>query len=152
MNVRDLGGCVTRDGRETRWRAVIRADTLCRLSATGVQALLDYGIHTIIDLKSADERATDLNPFAAPNSTSHDVTCRTIQLGQNASTTGREHVHAATSRPDRYCRVLDHYQDGLAAVMSAIADAPSSGVLVHCHAGKDRADCGSAASSGGCRQ
>ena len=85
LNVRDLGGCVTRDGRETRWRAVIRADTLCRLSATGVQALLDYGIRTIIDLRSADERATDPNPFAAPHPTSHDVTCRTIQLGQNAT-------------------------------------------------------------------
>ena len=34
--------------------------------------------------------------------------------------------------------MLDHYQDGIAAVMSAIADAPPAGVLVHCHAGKDR--------------
>ena len=138
LNVRDLGGCVTRDGRETRWRTVIRADTVCRLSTTGVQALRAYGIRTIIDLRSADEHATDPNPFATPNPITHDLTCRNIQLGQNASTTTREHVHSATSRPDLYCRVLDHYQDGIAAVLSAIADAPPSGVLVHCHAGKDR--------------
>jgi protein tyrosine/serine phosphatase len=108
------------------------------LSATGVQALLAYGIRTIIDLRNADEQATDPHPFVTPKPTTHDLTCRNIQLGQNASTTARDHIRSAPSRPDLYCRVLDHYQDGIAAVMSAIADAPPAGVLVHFHAGKDR--------------
>lgn len=26
LNVRDLGGCRTKDGRETRWQSLLRAD------------------------------------------------------------------------------------------------------------------------------
>ncbi len=94
------------------------------MSPAGVQALLDYGIRTIIDLRRADELAADPNPFATPGSTTHGLTYRNIPLGLNASASAREHVHTATSRPELYCRVLDHYQPGIAAVMRAIADAP----------------------------
>ena len=34
--------------------------------------------------------------------------------------------------------MLDHNPDLLAAAVGAIADAPTGGVVVHCHAGKDR--------------
>jgi hypothetical protein len=37
-----------------------------------------------------------------------------------------------------YRRILDHGSRRLAAVISAIAHAPSGAVLVHCHSGKDR--------------
>lgn len=50
-NVRDLGGCRTRDGQITRRRSLLRADDLCRLTPAGEQALLDYGVRTVIDLR-----------------------------------------------------------------------------------------------------
>ena len=37
-----------------------------------------------------------------------------------------------------YCWWLRERQTGVAAAMTAIADAPSAPILVHCHAGKDR--------------
>ena len=42
LNIRDLGGCRTRDGQETRWRSLLRADDLCRLTPGGEQYLFDY--------------------------------------------------------------------------------------------------------------
>ena len=49
LNVRDLGGFPTRDGRTTRSHAVIRADNLCRLTAHGRAALMRYGVRTAIN-------------------------------------------------------------------------------------------------------
>ena len=59
LNVRDLGGYPTADAGETRWRAIVRADTLGRLTPVGSDALLAYGVRTVIDLRHAAERARD---------------------------------------------------------------------------------------------
>ncbi len=51
LNVRDLGGYPTRNGQATRGHSLLRADDLCRLTPEGEQALLDYGVRTVIDLR-----------------------------------------------------------------------------------------------------
>lgn len=58
-NVRDLGGLPTVDGRTTRRRAVIRSDSLDRLSRGGWGALEAYGVRTIIDPRSDIEREAE---------------------------------------------------------------------------------------------
>ena len=50
-NIRDLGGLPTEDGRETRFRVVVRADDLALLSPSGWDALLAYGVNRIVDLR-----------------------------------------------------------------------------------------------------
>ena len=55
MNARDLGGYPTTDGAETRSRSLLRADDLAQLSDLGLQALADYGVRTILDLRWAEE-------------------------------------------------------------------------------------------------
>ena len=59
LNVRDLGGHATEDGAVTRPGVVVRADALGRLSDAGWQALVDYGIARIVDLRLHDEREAD---------------------------------------------------------------------------------------------
>ena len=61
-NVRDLGGLRTADGRTTRWRSVIRSDSLDRLTPAGWEALEGYGVQTVIDLRNDIEREAD--PYA----------------------------------------------------------------------------------------
>jgi protein-tyrosine phosphatase len=39
---------------------------------------------------------------------------------------------------DMYCRILEHNRRHVAGVLSSIARARPGGVLIHCHAGKDR--------------
>ena len=59
LNVRELGGLPTGDGGETRFGAVVRADSVRQLSDDGWQALVDHGIRTVVDLRGHDERAED---------------------------------------------------------------------------------------------
>src|ERR687887_569077 len=59
LNVRDLGGHRTSDSRETRFSAVVRADSVRRLTDEGWEALLDYGIRTIVDLRFHEELEAD---------------------------------------------------------------------------------------------
>src|ERR1700730_15283145 len=65
LNARDLGGYPTVDGAHTRWRSVLRADDLSQLTAAGVQALAEYGIETILDLRWPEEAARSPSPTPA---------------------------------------------------------------------------------------
>src|SRR5436190_1302992 len=64
-NIRDVGGYPTESGGQIRWRTLVRADNLNRLTDDGQAALLDYGLRTIIDLRLAEELETYPNPWAA---------------------------------------------------------------------------------------
>src|SRR6185295_630739 len=62
LNVRDLGGLTTADGRRVRRGARARSDQLCRLNHDGRAALLDHGVRTVIDLRNAAEAQRDADP------------------------------------------------------------------------------------------
>src|SRR5204862_8270973 len=53
-NIRDLGGLPPEDGGETRFGVVVRADDISLLSPAGWDALADYGIKRIADLRHED--------------------------------------------------------------------------------------------------
>ena len=59
LNVRDLGGHPTEDGAETRFGAIVRADSVRQLSDEGWGALVDYGIRTVVDLRGEQELEAD---------------------------------------------------------------------------------------------
>jgi protein-tyrosine phosphatase len=136
-NVRDLGGLPTLDGGETRWGAVIRSDLLGRLTAKGRQALLDYGVRTIIDLRPPPEAQEAPSAFMEPAADPDGPVYLNLPLEKYYP-----HVSAliqkAQTRAEVYCIVLDHYPDAVADIVRAIADAPPGGVVIHCHAGTDR--------------
>jgi protein-tyrosine phosphatase len=128
LNVRDLGGLRTTDGRRTRVGALVRADLLCRLNEEGRAALVAHGIRTVIDLRNTSELAADPNPFAEASETGIGY----LNLPITSS------VNAAGTPAEGYCRGLDGSQREIVQIVSAIARAPEGGVLFHCHAGKDR--------------
>jgi len=139
INARDSGGLRARGG-EIRRGALIRSDVLNGLTPEGVTALTQHGVRTVIDVRAADEIAHDwaryplkehpvvgyLNrPFTAGDET---------QMGDQV----RAVYRAAQSREEINRADLDIHRGGITAIVAAIADAPPGGVLVHCHAGKDR--------------
>jgi protein-tyrosine phosphatase len=139
VNVRDLGGHPTEDGAETRFGAVVRADSVRTLSDAGWRGLVDYGIATIVDLRfhselDADPPATlpvdvvHVPLFPEPGSADWDA----IDAVANAATDRVDTVRAV------YLEVLERRPRAFAAAVAAVADAPSGGVVVHCAAGKDR--------------
>jgi protein tyrosine/serine phosphatase len=133
-NARDLGGLPTLDGKETRWKAVIRSDILSRLTDEGQQALHDYGVKTVIDLRSPQEVAQD--PVIIK---SHERLLDYLNLPLEKY---YPHVSAlikqAKTRGEVYCVILDHYPDAVVEIMRAMVQAQPGGIVVHCHAGKDR--------------
>lgn len=141
-NVRDLGGLPTVDGGTTRWRAVIRSDIPARLTAEGRQALIDYGVRTIIDLREPNQTVEEPSIFMTPTGAANEPVYLNRQLE-----TRQPHVSALIekgaqrpdfTRADVYNIILDHYPELFAEAMRAIASARPGGVLIHCHGGKDR--------------
>lgn len=135
-NVRDLGGLPTSDGRETRWRAVVRSGTPARLTEAGWSALYAYGIRTIITLRTIGMVEDELNvapPYpdiAVVQAAIEDITDKEF-LQQWAATD-------LWSTPLYYKDALQRWPERHAAVISAIARARPGGVLFHCIRGNDR--------------
>ena len=130
-NIRDIGGYPTTAGTTTRWRTFLRAGSLHNLTPAGQQALLDYGVRTIIDLRFAQECSAAPNVFAAADNV------RYINLslfeGSAPNALGRQ-------LPDLesiYRYILDERQAAVKAILELMA-ADAFPVLIHCTAGKDR--------------
>lgn len=136
-NVRDLGGLPTIDGRRTRSHTLIRSDILARLTSTGKQALIDYGVATVIDLRWPDEVAGEPSAFAAGTPQPGEPVYRILPV-ENRNAPDIEQIDSASSQAKKYTFTLDICQPELAEIVRAVADAPPGGVLFHCHAGKDR--------------
>ncbi len=142
-NVRDLGGLETVDGRRVRWGALVRSDIPTRLTDRGRQTLLDHGIRTVLDLRFPGEieRDWDAYPFQDEHGRA-SVGYVNVPFNHGRDPDLDEQVHAAyrsaTSRQELNRHDIDWNQVGIATAVAAIADAPVGGVLVHCHAGKDR--------------
>jgi protein-tyrosine phosphatase len=132
LNARDLGGLPTASGRETRWGAVVRSDSLAALTPAGRDAVLAYGIRTVIDLRLPSELRSDPNPFAARDH--HGVAYHNVSFIDPAS---RPQALATTLAED-YKGMLGRFGLRVAAVVATIAGAPEGGVVIHCAAGKDR--------------
>src|ERR1700754_1311488 len=55
FNFRDLGGYPAAGGRRTRWRTLLRADGLHRLTEPDLEILRRLGLCTVIDLRTENE-------------------------------------------------------------------------------------------------
>ena len=142
LNVRDLGGHPTEDGGETRYDSIIRADSVRQLSDQGWAALVDYGVKTIVDLRTNDELAAD-PPTELPVEVLHIPFFETdtedwkeVEARLEAITRSTSDVSTATR--EVYLVFLSHFDRNVAAAIRAVADAPEGGVVIHCAGGKDR--------------
>ncbi len=133
-NVRDLGGLPTPHGH-TRWGALIRADYLGNLTPAGRRALLDYGVRTIIDLRTPDELADTPPPFRGERAGEPAFVNVSLDRRDPAVT---PYFATARTRAEVYRLFLDHYPFALVETLAAIAAAPSGGVVFHCLGGTDR--------------
>lgn len=140
-NVRDLGGLSAANEQRTRWGALVRSDIPTRLTENGQRALVEHGVSAIVDLRYVDEVRVDWDhyPFkgGADGPTYSNVPF--YDWGEGGPDKSRIAVYeAAATRAELNRLDLDLNRAGIAAAVAAIADAPVGGVLVHCHAGKDR--------------
>jgi protein-tyrosine phosphatase len=138
LNVRDVGGYRTQDGRETRLGALVRADNLYRLTKAGRAALLDYGVRTVVDLRFRGEIERQPNPFTDPSERNGKLTYLNLPpVDENDGAFNSAMKHAQSTEA-QYRVAFDYGIKQTARIATAIADARDGGVLVHCHAGRDR--------------
>ncbi|MGH2498523.1 MAG: tyrosine-protein phosphatase, partial [Candidatus Limnocylindria bacterium] len=132
LNLRDLGGHPTEDGGETAWGAFVRGDTVCALTDAGRSSLRDYGIRTILDLRSASELEREPNPFAnVPEEVAY------LHRPLNDPSVA-ERIGAMPKGADRYVAMAEAGGARIAGILRAMAAAPAGGILFHCFAGRDR--------------
>jgi protein tyrosine/serine phosphatase len=138
LNVRDLGGHGTQDGGETRYDAVVRADSIRQLTDAGWAAAVDYGVRTVVDLRMDRELEED-PPAEVPVDVVH------VPFFDEDEEAFKEVEAAAEAAPDYvtatrevYLVFLERFRKNVATAIAAVARAPEGVVVVHCMGGKDR--------------
>ena len=139
LNVRDLGGHPTEEGGETRMGAIVRADSVRRLTDDGWRSLVEYGIRRIVDLRLASELEEDA-PTEVPVEVVHVPFLADVSLDRQIEIAERwlSAPDDVSATRDGYLEMLVTYRMNIAAAISAVAQAPEGGVLIHCMGGKDR--------------
>jgi protein tyrosine/serine phosphatase len=137
VNVRDLGGLPTEDGRTTAPGVVLRSDNLQDLSDKDVRRLVDdLGLRTVVDLRTPSEVETEgPGPLVAEG-------LRHVNLdlipGWGAERAVPHEKRHANDLSHFYMGYLDDAPDAVVAALRVLADPSSGPAVVHCAAGKDR--------------
>lgn len=126
VNARDLGGTPLADGGIVRRRALLRSDNHDLLTEVGIAAVRELGVVRILDLRHGWEAREFPSPFADD------------EIYRNQPLLGVYPGFDPTA-PDDYRPEVDHAPERVAAAFTLFAEAPPGPVLVHCHAGRDRA-------------
>jgi protein-tyrosine phosphatase len=153
VNVRDLGGLPTAEGRSVQPGRLIRADNLQDLSERDVRLLVDgIGVRSVADLRTGVEVAHE---GPGPLTDLDDVDIRHLSLFPEsgdatdvAADYGKPVVLPWQNREvalsgDRqgasavYLSYLDDRADSIVAALRLIAASPGA-TIIHCAAGKDR--------------
>ncbi|MEV6828378.1 tyrosine-protein phosphatase [Amycolatopsis sp. NPDC051102] len=152
FNTRDLGGLPTKSGRTTAFGAFYRAADLRFVTEAGWARAREAGVRTVVDLRNADEirpgpesrtaRAGSAQFAADPAgpATPAGIDRLEVPLDDIGDTAFWQHVNRAglNGTPLYYPGFLRQKPGRCAAVVKAIADAGSGGVLFHCGSGRDR--------------
>jgi protein-tyrosine phosphatase len=139
LNVRDLGGLPTEDGRRTRGGTIVRSDNVRTLTDAGWHALAAHGVSRIVDLRWPEELAED-QP--------RDVDVEVVHVSVLGEAYDSEYVAELDAHLESVEDVTDHYawsyvdfleryRDRFGTAFAAVADADGA-VVVHCMGGKDR--------------
>lgn len=146
-NPRDLGGYIGADGRKIKRHRLIRSGKIHDLSSEDKNALQQYGLHTIIDLRSPLERKTcPDDPIAHTKHYDYSVSTEDNTSG------GTNDIEAAFAlyRKDQYagfkmmCNryrdyvLKEHAQHSMHKILELLVNAREGATLYHCSEGKDR--------------
>ena len=146
-NPRDIGGYVGFDGRKIRPHRLLRTGNMSEITPTDERFLLDYGLHTIIDLRSPaeckqnpDKELDNVEHYACPLSAEDNTGGHGLDMSKEF----------AEYRKDQYagfklmCRRYHHHilnksaQRSFHHIIKLIAENDDGAILYHCSEGKDR--------------
>jgi protein-tyrosine phosphatase len=138
LNLRDVGGLPVAGGGSVRPRTLLRSGSLRQLSPADAATLVaDFGLRTVVDLRTPDELAVDgpSNLAKAGVATAH---LPLISDVDDAVLKAQGDTDAVRVLADAYQAFLDQRGEHLVTAARLVAWTGSGSVLVHCAAGKDR--------------
>lgn len=142
LNVRDLGGLPTCDGKRTRHGVLFRADTLAHLTEADQARLGTLGLTTVVDLRTQEERvrAPDRLP-KGPVPAVHALGFLprgNVEMFSaiNAGQLGAE--EAIQVMMAQYRNLALEHHDRYQAFVETLLGPGSRPLLFHCASGKDR--------------
>lgn len=139
INCRDLGGYPSDKGQATAWKRFLRSSRLNAVTKEDLQFLKDYGVRTVIDLRS---------PHEIENHATHDAIHEELKVHEvdlignslRASEMSRLEEYTADDLilGRMYISILKSGSE-LKKVFDIIIESMEEGaILYHCTAGKDR--------------
>jgi protein-tyrosine phosphatase len=136
LNVRDLGGLTTPDGRRVRPGRVVRSDNLRGLTDDGAVALVrDLAPRLVVDLRTEAECAREGRGLAGVA----DVRYVNLPLQPKAALSPDQVAAGlATNLFDDYVLQIRDNGASLLAALELLSDGQALPAVVHCTAGKDR--------------
>jgi Tyrosine phosphatase family len=126
LNLRDVGGYPTGDGRSVRWRVLLRSDALHRVRGR-TAVLRELNLRTVIDLRShveAEIAPSDLG----------DLGARTLHI----SVLGGDFPALPADLSGTYQHIVDECGAAIGSVIQRLCAPGALPALLHCSAGKDR--------------
>jgi len=159
INIRDMGGYSTKDGRYVKWGKLYRGDQLSNLTTCDLDILSRIGIKSIIDYRSTLEMKKSPNKKIKtvenvincnPNHEFSEVAAQAVDLNDENRRLIKELEE--NKIPDMYIngegkKVIESYQgfvsepnsqQAYTKVLNTIKDYSNAPILHHCRGGKDR--------------
>jgi hypothetical protein len=134
VNLRDIGGLPTTDGRRTRTGVLYRSEAPRRGDLPPPAPML-WPPRTVIDLRSAVERSSHGHPLAGDGTAVRTLPLFGEEVGRQEGS--RVATALAVDLAALYQAILDVAAPRLVEILHLVAEAPAP-LLVHCAAGKDR--------------
>lgn len=139
-NVRGIDGYVNKYGKTVKSKLFLRGDGLSNLSKNDIQTLVDYGVGTIIDLRSASELKAEPNKFLNnENVKYYNLPLVPMKNGETQDLTQINlQDNAKESFPSFYIDMLENSKINIKKMFKIFAANLDKTTLYHCTAGKDR--------------
>jgi len=136
LNTRDMGGMPIEGGRVFPYKVFVRSGTLSEVTDDAVKYLKEYGISTVIDLRSSAELKKYGNmAMGDPEIDFHNIS---LFLGDPDKSKDPTMVFLRTHYlGDFYVQILEELSDYVIKVLEVLADCKGC-ALFHCAHGKDR--------------
>lgn len=132
FNTRELGGYETVDGKITKTRRYLRSDGLANITESDLDILHDYGVKSVIDLRS------DTETKKSSYNLKREMKYLNFPLLDQVQSSGFSMKDLPKSMGELYIRIMEMSKSTVANILKAMAKAGDSCVLFHCTAGKDR--------------
>ena len=138
-NLRDIGGYVNDDGEMIKWGNIYRSGKLADITKKGRERLDKLKIHTVVDLRSDEEKQTDSKPldfpvvFSMPMKLPFNEEMRTLLADGKC-----KRNDAIIYMQDIFSSYTEDYQKQLSDLFTCLSKKNSYPVLIECGTGNNR--------------